>query len=228
MGISIDSIVTKWEKKLLQFNRLVRMDKFEINLLKEDVGIPYNSLRRDYGLLPNDSDKINDFSETYFNFYKRKSAQFSLEAVILPESSFKQWILKHKDAIFSFDTDCFYASYCREEYTRERWCAVERLPVKEDGKLLIMAIMNIEEYGITFDDALLSSDYLNDLGAGERMEEEVNRIINSDKIAIAEKAEKVLSTIARKEGDDFFEERLPRIHILIEALKKNGTFVYSV
>lgn len=228
MGMSIDSIVSKWEKKKEKFNRLVVSDKFEINLVKEDVGIPYSSLRKDYGLLPNESDRIDRFTDIYFTFYKRKSAQFTLEALTLPDSNFKEWLLKHSDAILTFDYDCFYAAYSMEAYERELWRPVEKLPIREDGKLLVRAASNLEQYGLSISDAMLSSDYLDNYEPGSWIEKEVEKAINTDKLALATEMEKLLSTMEKKEGDDFFEDRMPRLELLLEALKKNGTFVYSV
>lgn len=228
MGMSIDSIVTKWEKKKVKFNRLVISDKFPINLVNEDVGVPYRSLRNDYCLLSNNSDRIEQFTDIYFAFYKKNSAQFLMDAVRLPDSKFKEWLLKHPDALLTFDYDCFYASYSMEEYERELWRPVEHLPVREDGKLLVRAASNLEMYGLSLSEAMLSVDYLDNYAPGSTEEEVVETVINSDKAALAEQLEKLLSTIVKKEEDDFFEDRMPRLRLLLEALKQNGTFVYSV
>jgi hypothetical protein len=75
---------------------------------------------------------------------------------------------------------------------------------------------------------MLSEDSLLSYEEGTSEGNRIDQTINRNKKFLADILEFALLNIEKQEDDEFFEERLPRLHLLLEVLKQDGVFVYSV
>jgi hypothetical protein len=168
------------------------------------------------------------YNEKYFENDKKRSQEFFDEVKTLADSPVKQWMLSHEGKFISLnDEHGFWVSNELEIIEREVYVASDPIIVNEDDRLLMNAIQGMKNrYEINLS-AFISSDYLNCYlpEVIQSFEEAFKKI---DSISIAKEAEEKLKLIVRNEDDLNFDERMPRVKMVIEALKQGGIFIMSV
>lgn len=144
------------------------------------------------------------------------------------KSRLVKWLLSQKGNMIGYHENYFWSSSEIEEQKKHVWHYKKSVPVNEDGRLIMYAISNMEHlYDIKFDGLTISSDTFRSYHPDDirYVQEE---IINKDTIRQAMQAEEQLKYIQKQEDDKFFEERLERFKLVIDAAKQGAKLIYSV
>lgn len=169
-----------------------------------------------------------DFDK-YFNFYKKCTEKFIslIENSSLPSSPLKTWIVEQKGKFVCFNYEYIWSSSELEYQEHHVWKANDYYALNEDSRLLDYAISNMKDlYGINIDDCFINGDYLN--SPLKDAKEYFPLILKTDTIKIALDAKEQFKMIKKREDDQFFEGRLPRFQLIIDALEQGYRLFISV
>lgn len=232
LGTSIDYAAKTWNKEEKAFQRPLIVDSL-IEPKEEDLSDIwhqyYNLLVECNGLTYMGKFHQGYFDQKYFDLYKKYSVEFIEKAKELPHSPIKDWFLKQEGNLIHFDYDCFHSSPEVETYTQKIWVPSDFVRLEEDGKLLHMAESNLSSmYGFSLSPALIYAEDITDYNENEKHSKYLDEKISWDTRDLAEILEFTLKTMKKKPNDEFFEQRMPRLYVLLEALKQGAKFVYSV
>lgn len=174
------------------------------------------------------------FDPLYFQFGKEYTARF-LDSLRNDKtiknrrkSRLVKWLLSQKGNMIGYHENYFWSASEIEQKPKQVWQFKNSVPVNEDGRLVMYAISNMEHlYDIKFDGLTISSDTFRSYHPDDiRYVQE--KVLNKDTITQAIQAEKQLEHIQKREDDKFFEERLERFQLVIDAAKQGAKLIYSV
>lgn len=230
MGMSIDYIANKWEKQKIELKRPKLVGKCIRNSENYEIWDHYYHLISiEDSIFYQENICEKNYNSKRYELHKQKSKSFIDKIKNDKPSLIKDWFLMHENSLISYDDDLFFAYEGIETIKQSIWKPLSFVHVNEDGKLLTMAIANLSQrYGVSLSSVMLSEDSLLSYEEGTSEGNRIDQIINMNKKFLADILEFALSNIEKQEDDEFFEERLPRLHLLLEALKEDGVFVYSV
>jgi hypothetical protein len=230
MGISLSACKTL-KKEVKQFMRPKVESVMQLDIDKEfpdcDKYYPLVSEVWLHSSMDNEFCE-SDYNEAYFESHKQSSQKYFDQVKTFEDSPMKQWMLSHEGKFISFNYyHGFWVSNELEVIEREVYVASDYICVNEDSRLLMYAVDNMKElYGINLS-AFISRDDLN-CYLPEVIKNLEDNLKEIDSIAIAKEAEEKLKFIIKKENDEFFDERMLRVHKIINALKQGAIFIMSV
>lgn len=234
MGISVDYIASEFEIKKIPFIKLIEVDSLDImSLDSEKVWNEYryydSLIFNKYNLYFEEEEKVRKSSEFRYNYYKEKSNELINDIKINgKEGLIRDWFLK-QEGRYIYESLGQLKSYSHYEIIeKELWIPKKFVNCNEDGKLIMMALDNLKYlYGYEgLKDICIYVESLDMYAVGEN--EQLDRTVNLNTIALVEDFQKFLNTVEKKEDDEFFEGRYERWKLILECLKENGKFVYSV
>lgn len=167
-----------------------------------------------------------DFSPSDFERYTKYAQSFLESITTLEDNDLKVWLLSQKGLFIGFSGDQFWSAETLSEEIREVWSPDEFAGLNEDCRLLMNAIQNMKHlYDIDVSDCFISYDQL-----GYTDEDNLRSLqarFDVDVIQLATQAQEKLVTIQKREDDEFFDERLPRFQLILDALKQGAHLLYQ-
>lgn len=230
MGISIDYAATVWTKESQTLTRPYVTSTFQEADAPEHFNEFYHLLNANGGLVYMGDFIDSSFTAEKFDHYVERTNDF-LEAVSSTRINdpLQDWLLSQQGNLIHFDYDQFLSSPRIETYTANKWQPSGFLPINEDGKNLMSAISNFGSlYGVSLSPLLFSRDSLDDYVEGSAEGNHLDMLLSADTTPLADVLEFALSRVKQLPGDVYFEDRLTRLHSLVDVIRSGGKLVYSV
>lgn len=234
MGISIIGTPTHFELGEKEFYFPHITDSYHMHRLQ----VPYvlEEMMYETGMYFDFFNDFDDpyFDETYFEFYRTKTQVF-LDKVKEYQSKNKhrrktklvKWLLEQKGNMVGYHDGMFWSAPYGENITKQVWTYSKPAGLNEDCRLISSAIGNMSYlYGIDLKGLEISADWVHSYDP--EIIVRVKRILEIDVIQKALVAEEQVKTIQKREDDEFFEERLERFKLVLEAAKKGARILYAV